>query len=116
MALYGYDSALLNAFDLAESYAMMIEIHLLPSQGGVTRWTTVPVQDPLEWQGLMWEPNNSFITTDDSRSFPGEEGTITVKIQDPYKEWFHKIRRSVSRGLEVNLHWVVGVPGKPTFD
>lgn len=113
MARYGLPEDMQQSFDEPERFAMMIEIHLVAAQGGVTRWTTVPVQDPFSWQGLMWEPDNPFITTDDSRSFPGEEGTITIKIQDPYEEWFHKIRRSVSRGLEVNIHWVIGVSSNP---
>ena len=80
---------------------------IVPSSPGNERESSVVMN------GLMWNPDNPFITTDDSRSFPGEEGTITVKIQDPYKEWFHKIRRSISRGLEVNLHKVIGISGTP---
>ena len=109
MPRYGIPENVQKAFNDAERFATMVKIELAASQGGTVGWTTVPVQEPTEFNGEMWEPDNAFITTDDSRTFPGEEGTITVKIIDPVQEWFHKIRRSKSRGIVVNIHWVIGL-------
>ena len=113
MPRYGIPPNVQKAFDDAERFATMVKIELDASQGGTLRWTTIPVMEPVEFNGEMWEPNNPFITTDDSRSFPGEEGTITVKILDPKQEWFHKIRRSKTRGIVVDIHWVIGLDEEP---
>lgn len=113
MPRYGIPTEVQQAFDNAERFAMMIRIELAISQGGSTRWTTIPVDDPVEFNGEMWEPDNPFISTDDSRTFPGEEGTLTVKILDPYRLWFNRIRKSNPRGLEVDLHFVIGIDTAP---
>lgn len=115
MARYGIPLGAQQAFDRGYPTVTFIKIGIAEDQGGTVRWTDAPVAEEVEFKGEMWNPDNPFLATDDARTFQAEEGIVSVKIADPRKRWFERLRKSPARGLICTINWCVPmVDANPT--
>ena len=89
----------------------LIELVLPAAQGGTYRWTTLGWD--FDWQPpggsapVTWSRTNPFKFIDDSRTIPGEEGTVAMVLTDPKRLWLARIRSAGTRGHTVRIFWMV---------
>ena len=85
--------------------ATFVKIELPDHQGGTVRWCDAPVAEDQEFNGEMWTSDNPVLAVKDARTIQAEEGIVSIKIADPTKEWFEKLRKSPAQGLRAEIWW-----------
>ena len=57
--------------------------------------------------GEQWTSDNPVLAVTDARTFQAEVGILSVKLADPTKEWYEKLRKSPAQGLYLTIYWTV---------